>query len=401
MFVRRTSKIGISMFFVLAVWGSCLWAQGSVYFFPQVADGLSGSTAFASQFFLNNALSAPNTITMTFTRSNGTPFVLDFRSADRGDAAGIRSTTTFTLQAGETAHFFTGATTPLAVGWCKITSTLPLEVSEVFDVLKIGGSSVIVTAEAGVLPSTGATLFSFDADVATNFPELGTNTNTGIAIANFSGADAVITATLLNRTGSQINQKIVNVSSNQQNALFLNQIFPDTTFTGLFHGTVRFSSNVNVAIVALRDVSGSAGDTFSTVAVNPDSTLGYNVFYDREENDSIGSAQPITLPARIIGTMIAPNGSADADNFSMTLQAGQTLYVFSVADMIGSPLDDVIEVKNSTGTTLAENDDFSTGLRDPFVRFVVPTTGTYIIEHGSTGGTSSRGSYYELLVRAR
>ncbi|MGB7624041.1 MAG: PPC domain-containing protein [Terriglobia bacterium] len=401
MFIKRTSKIGILVFFVLAVCGSSLWAQGSVYFFPQVADGISGSTSFASQFFLNNTLLAPNTITMTFTRSNGTPFAVDFRSVDRPDAAGTLASTTFTLQAGETAHFFTGAVSPLTVGWCKLTSTAPLEVSEVFDVLKLSGTPIIVTAEAGVLPSTGATLFSFDADVATDFPETGTNTNTGIAIANFSGADTDITATLLNRTGTQINQKLFSVSSNHQTALFLNQIFPDTTFTGLFHGTVRFSSNVNVAIVALRDISGPSGDTFSTVAVNPDSTLGYNIFYDREENDSIGSAQPISLPARIIGTMIAPNGGPDADVFSVSLQAGQTLYVLSVADLIGSPLDDVIEVKNSSNVTLAENDDFSTGLRDPFVRFVVPTTGTYFIEHGSTNGTSTRGSYYELLVRVK
>jgi hypothetical protein len=401
MIVRHASKIIISVFFILAALGSSLWAQGSVYFFPQVADGVTGSTAFASQFFLNNALNIANTVTMTFTKSNGSPFVVDFRSFDRADAAGILSSTTFTLQAGETAHFFTGAVDPLTVGWCKVTSTAPLEVSEVFDVLRTSSLPIIVTAEAGVLPSTGATLFSFDADVAANFPETGTNTNTGIAIANFSGSNAAITATLLNRAGGQINQKIINVSSNQQTAQFLNQIFPDTTFTGVFHGTVRFSSNVNVAIVALRDVAGPVGDTFSTVAVNPDSTLGYNIFYDREENDSIGSAQPITLPARIIGTMIAPNGGADEDNFSVSLTAGQTLYVFAAADMIGSPLDDVIEIKNSSGTTLAENDDFATGLRDPFVRFVVPTTGTYIIDHGSTNGTSSRGSYYELLVRVR
>ncbi|MBZ5536591.1 MAG: hypothetical protein LAO31_11600 [Acidobacteriia bacterium] len=401
MFFRHTSKIIILGFFILAVGGSSLWAQGSVYFFPQVADGVTGSKAFSSFFFLNNTLSIPNTVTMTFTKSNGTPFVVNLRSFDRPDAEGNLSSTTFTLQAGESEHFFTGAFDPLTVGWCKVNSTAPLEVSEVFDVLRISGTPIVVTAEAGVLPSTGATLFSFDGDVATGFPDTGTNTNTGIAIANFSGSDAVITATLLDRMGGQINQKIVNVGSKQQTALFLNQIFPDTTFTGIFHGTVRFSSNVNVAIVALRDVAGPAGDTFSTLAVNPDSTLGYNISYDREDNDSVGSAQPITLPARIIGTMTAPNGGADEDNFSVSLTAGQTLYVFAAADIIGSPLDDVIEIKNSSGTILAENDDFSTGLRDPFVRFVVPTTGTYIIEHGSTNGTSSRGSYYELLVRAR
>jgi hypothetical protein len=64
-------------------------------------------------------------------------------------------------------------------------------------------------------------------------------------------------------------------------------------------------------------------------------------------------------------------------------------------------LNDTLQIYNSEGTILAGVDDFSSGLGDPFIRFLSPASGTYYISHGSIGGTSSRESHYRLLVRAK
>ena len=50
--------------------------------------------------------------------------------------------------------------------------------------------------------------------------------------------------------------------------MFVSQIFNNFTFSGRFHGMVRFSSNVNVAILGLRQTSG-ASDTISTLRDQP------------------------------------------------------------------------------------------------------------------------------------
>jgi hypothetical protein len=165
-----------------------------------------------------------------------------------------------------------------------------------------------------------------------------------------------------------------------------------------FHGRVRFSSNVNIAVVALRQTNGNS-DTISTVSVVPDFSTGSTVIYDREPNDTLQTAQPVVaLPAEIIGTMNSPSDTADVDIFSVNLRAGDILYVFVLADLINSVLDDDIIIWDPQGKKVAEVDNFSDGLLDPFLRYQVPAGGVYYIDHGSVRGTSSRGSYYKMYV---
>jgi hypothetical protein len=387
-----------------------LWAQGSTYYFPQLVNGASGTSFYTSTFSLSNVLSVTNSVTMRFTKSDGTPWTLDFRSADRGDTGCNCSLTTFILQPGETTTFFTGALGPLVVGWAIVQSSSPLDVSETFVLGAWVGSSSFARWEAGVLPSPTSTRFSFTANKSVSDFLSGVNTNTGLAIANPSGATATVTASLYSRTGTQVSKdaaedaivtKTITLPPNAQTALFIDQIFTDYTFSGAFHGTVRLSSNVNVAVVALRDLISTAGDVYSTLAVNPDSTLGYNIVYDTESNDDFSTAQPITQPVRIIGTHNSPTDTTDGDFFSIYLQAGQRLFVFVVADMMGSALDDVVSIYNSGQVVVASNDNFAAPLLDPFVSYAAPAAGLYYIRHDSILGTHGRNSHYEMLVRMK
>jgi hypothetical protein len=402
--LRRFAAKGTLVFVLLVAFSpSHGWAQGSEYIFPHMVDGESGTIFYSTSFLLNNASNLVTSVTIRFFRSNGTPWMVDLRSFDRNELAGRASSRTFNLQPREAVELFTGGTDPLAAGWARIDSGMPIDSSEVFGVFN--KSPVFLRSEAGVLPALAATLHTLYTSVSTDEPATGTSVDTGIAIANLSGAQAVVTATLFDRVGVQLTQGTLTLPANNHTAMFVSQIFNNFSFSGRFHGMVRFTSNVNIAVVGLRQAYGDS-DTISTLAVNPDSNLGRITIYDREPNDSRPQAQPLgslpaEIPVEIIGTMNTPADGGDTDQFSVNLRVGEVLYVFAVADLIGSPLDDVITIRDSLGAQVATNDTFSAGLRDPFIRFPVSINGVYYIEHSGAGGTSGRNSHYRLHVLVR
>jgi len=400
---RRLGLNVLVSFAVLACFAPSLWAHGSEYYFPHVADGrvgAAGSNFYSTSWLLNNTSASSNVVVIKFFRSNGTDWVIDLRSVDRTELGGRVASSTFTMAPRETVELYTGGVDPLAVGWVKVESDLPLLASEVFQVFK--GTPPITDSEAGVLASPTSTQFSLYATISQNEPVTGTHIDTGFAFANPSASLASIEARLYSRSGSLASTKIITVDANSQKAIFASQVFTDVSFTtGLYHGLIKFSSNVNVAMVALRQTYG-ASDTISTVAATSDADLLTGIAYDREPNDTIATAHIFsTVPGEIIGTMNTASDGSDVDIFGIPLTAGQVLYVTTVADLMNSPLDDHIRIRNSAGTILTDNDDSSTGLRDPFVRFVVPTSGTYYIDHGSVGGTSTRGAHYRLHIRVK
>jgi hypothetical protein len=384
-------------------------AQGSQYYFPQVVDGVSGNIIYSSSFSISNPQGASASVTIRFFLTNPpstttTSWAIDLRSADRPDLAGRPSggTKTFTLSSGESVQLFTGGEDILGVGWAKIESSIPIEVAEFFDV-RPPGTSVPVISEVGVLPSATSTNFSFFISESTNEPVAGTSVDTGIAIVNPSGSTARVTATLYTRSGNQAGQKsLPSIAPNGHSALFVSEIFSDHDFSadGKFHGLVRLSCNVNIAVVALRQTYGNSS-TISSVTVNPDSILDHSVLYDREPNDTRTSAQPIgLLPAEIIGTINSPTDDPDTDVYSVNLHAGTVLYVFLTANFLGSSLDSVIQITNPSGvSTIANN--FSPGLNDQFLRYQVAADGTYFLSVSSAGGIGSRDFYYRLHVLAQ
>ncbi len=428
--MRKASYFSLFIAGLLLMSSAPAWSQGSVYYFPHGADGSIGASFYYTQFFFNNPFNHSISVTMTFRQPNGSAWNIDLRSSDTsfGNTSGV---VTFVLGAKKTAHFFTGGLGTLKVGWCKVEASDPLEVSEVFANVKtpsskaasereeptnkIGGYAVPYSyqliSEVGVLPGPLSTQFSFDADVTADWPLSGTTTNTGLAVANPGSSTANITADLFTVGGTLVSEKSITLNGLSQSAFFVNSLFTDAlpptktagqdTITGTFHGMIRLSSNVNISALVLRDNFVGGSELFSSLATNSDATLGYNIFYDVEPNDTIATAQSIMVPARIVGTMNSPSDGADADCFSLYLNAGQTLSVFAVADILGSPLNDTIQIFNPSSTPVAYNDDLASGLRDPFVSYVAPVGGYYVILHGSIGGTSSRSSHYELLVRTR
>ncbi len=232
----------------------------------------------------------------------------------------------------------------------------------------------------------------------------GVSSDTGFAIANPSGADARVTVTVLAPWGyPSAAVTFVDVPAGGHTAFFLSEKWAQYYFGPSFHGAVRFSSNVAVSMVALRRSYSGDGttDVYFTTPVQHEAELGHNIVWDTEPNSSFAQAQPITVPAEIIGTSNNTDDTTDSDFFSITVQAGHTVQVFLLADTIGSPLDDAVILYNSGYFQMAAADNTFTGLADPILSYTPAVSGTYYIKCGSVAGAASRGAYYRLFVQIK
>jgi hypothetical protein len=384
-------------------------ALGAEYIFPQVANGSSGSLAYITTFLINNVTNAQNTVTISFFQgggeanaANGQPWVLDLRTNDRQDIGGQNSTFTFSLAGLETVNLATGATGPITTGWARIQTTAPLNVSEVFSEFRPDLLPQWINWEAGVLANPAAARFSFEANFSSNEPVAGTSVNTGYAIVNGNASPANITATLYSRTGAQLGQpKNIQLPANGQLAEFINQRFSDVQLPQPFHGTLRVSGDLNVFLCALRWSSCAVNNLFSTIAVNPDFTLGYHTYNDREPSISQATALQILLPAEITGAKNVPDGNADGDWYAVNLQAGQTLFVTLVADIMGSPYDGDIAILDAAGATLKQVNNWATGIADATLDYRALASAMYYIRIMSHTGANTSGTSYRLYVMAR
>ena len=72
-----------------------------------------------------------------------------------------------------------------------------------------------------------------------------------------------------------------------------------------------------------------------------------------------------------------------------------------VADLMGSPYDGDIIVRDASGNQLKREDDWASGTGDATLDYKVVTTGTYYINLMSRTGTGTSGGAYKLHVNAR
>ncbi len=379
------------------------FAAESTGYFPQVVDGrATPTTYYTTEFVFNNAQAMATVVTLRFFSDRGLPWVVDLRSYERGDAAGNRSSTTFTLQPYETANFYTGYSGDLATGWAKVESSRSVLASSSFTLFR-AGSPPLLLWRAAVLPAPAATQVAIEANVSP-FRDVfdGISTDTGFAIANPSGADATITVTLLARWGNPpAAVRYLSVPQGGHTAVFLSQVFDDLYWGNTFHGTVRFSSNVAISMVALKRAYGAGNDIYSSVPVQPEADLKRNIVWDTENNNTIALAQPIVPPAEIIGTSNFSDDATDSDFFAINLLAGQTLYAFVLAETIGSPFDGSLELLDVNYNQVAGTDNTPPVLNDPLLNHTIVVTGTYYLRCRSTTWSAARGAFYRLFVKVK
>lgn len=115
---------------------------------------------------------------------------------------------------------------------------------------------------------------------------------------------------------------------------------------------------------------------------------------EKEPNDSITDAQPITLPVAVSGTLKGP----DQDFFSFTATAHQRLVIEVEARRIGSAIDPTLEVYDSTGRLIAQNDD-APGLGvDSRLDMTFPRAGKYFVAVHDSKFSDQAENFYRLKI---
>ena len=118
---------------------------------------------------------------------------------------------------------------------------------------------------------------------------------------------------------------------------------------------------------------------------------------EKEPNDGYDTAQPLTLPAAVVGTVHAEK---NPDVYRFTGKAGQKLRAEVTAARYGSPLDAILTLVDANRQIVAANDD-SDGSPDPRIVVTLPRDGTYylsLIDAHDLGGGGFAGVDPELVA---
>jgi hypothetical protein len=125
---------------------------------------------------------------------------------------------------------------------------------------------------------------------------------------------------------------------------------------------------------------------------------------EQEPNDLPDIAQRITPPVIVNGRIDHPG---DRDAFKFEAAAGQEIVAEVVARRLGSPLDSILKLTDTSGKVLAANDDredkaegLETHHADSYLRFRIPANGTYILQLGDVQREGGVEYAYRLRLSA-
>ncbi len=123
---------------------------------------------------------------------------------------------------------------------------------------------------------------------------------------------------------------------------------------------------------------------------------------EKEPNDSLRTAQPVTLPVIVNGRI---GRAGDWDVFRFEGRAGQRIIAEVVARRLNSPLDSVLELTDAAGRRLAFNDDhedqadgLSTHHADSLINFTLRADGTYYLRLGDAQHQGGPEFAYRLRI---
>ena len=109
-------------------------------------------------------------------------------------------------------------------------------------------------------------------------------------------------------------------------------------------------------------------------------------------NDSTDTAQEISLPATVNGTL---RGS-DRDWYRFAGEAGEKVVVEVEARRAGSAIDAVIEVRDSGGNTITRNNDALGIGVDPRAEVSIPSDGVFFVQVRDARFSTQKMNFYRL-----
>jgi hypothetical protein len=123
---------------------------------------------------------------------------------------------------------------------------------------------------------------------------------------------------------------------------------------------------------------------------------------EKEPNNTISAAQPVTLPIMVNGRIDQPG---DWDVFRFEGHAGDTVVAEVYARRLDSPLDSVLKLTDAAGKQLAYNDDYEdkgagldTHYADSYITATLPGDGAYYIHLGDAQHQGGSEFAYRLRI---
>lgn len=114
-----------------------------------------------------------------------------------------------------------------------------------------------------------------------------------------------------------------------------------------------------------------------------------------EPNSEVAKAQKIPLNSTVSGTV----ASEDQDFFRVTLDKGQRLTAEVEAMRLGrASFDAALSIHDATGKQLAAADDTVLAMQDPFLSFIAPAAGDYLVQVRETSYGGNDGYAYRLHI---
>lgn len=308
--------------------------------FPQIAVGGPSTGEYRTDIAAVNVGTQAAVVEMAMVRSNGSPLTV---------TAGGTSADSFSLVVPPlgTVRLATGGTDTIQAGFAKLLSNVGIGGTALFRVFN--GSSVL--SQAGVGLSKPTKRFKVYID----------NTNnafSGYAVANFGSREAVVTLTLRDRNGSPLQTRSIALAAGNHIAKFAAEQdqFPINAGPG-FEGSIEFSSDQEVAAVALR-YDNVAQDVFSTIPVLVDEAA--TTLYFPQVADGGGYRTNFILVHAGTGAMTARLEFYSSDGSPLSLP-------------IGGQLKDFHEVQlSANGVTRFVTDGTSSTIKVGWVKVTAP-----------------------------
>jgi len=211
-----------------------------VFYFPQVADGLTGSGRFQTTLVFVNT-GADTEVQVDFFDDTGQAMPVAVGSDSPS------ATVSFPLKRGASFSAQTAGTGPLQAGYAKVTSSLGVGGTAVYTYSEGG----IAMYEAGVPGTTGLSEAKLFLDC------LDASRDTGLAIVNLGTRDAIAKIALYDKSGRWIATKyltelVLAFGPGYHLARYAREIFPEIEQQSIGEGVLEIASDQPLAAITVR-----------------------------------------------------------------------------------------------------------------------------------------------------
>ena len=209
------------------------------FVFPQVANGVTGTLGLFTNMALTNPSDAPVRVDLSFWTPEGGPMTLIlFDTITRQALTPVQSATnvfSFTIRAFETRYIETDGLGPLSVGWANAAAQSGTVIGGVaaYHFYETASRADLSIVSVGASAASGAFFTPVVRDVSSGV-------NTAVAIANSSARTVYFRVILAGNldSGSPSYNVVLSLGPAEQQARFVNEVFPDVGPT--YFGTAYF-----------------------------------------------------------------------------------------------------------------------------------------------------------------